>query len=264
MNVIYMAKNKNSAIDGLLHLINSGVHVSVVVGPEKLSSMDSQRIIDVASEHNIPTTSDDELYECLRDGPQSNNFGFSLDEIDLVISFLFWKRIRKPLIDLPKIGCINFHPAPLPDFRGVGGYNFAIYENHPEWGVSAHFVDESFDTGELIKVNRFPINPEDETAFSLEQRSQIDLLALFKEVIELCINGRSLPKLPQTEGRYIDTEEFEAVRKITPDNTLEEVERKIRAFWYPPYDGALMNIQGSEFTVIDRKLLSEIAEKYHR
>ena len=63
-------------------------------------------------------------------------------DVDLVVSFLFWNRIREPLISLGRIGCLNFHPAPLPDFRGVGGYNVAILEGLREWGVSCHFVDE--------------------------------------------------------------------------------------------------------------------------
>ncbi len=54
------------------------------------------------------------------------------------------------------MGCLNFHPAPLPDFRGLGGYNVAILEGLPEWGVSSHFVDEHFDTGDLVDVERFP------------------------------------------------------------------------------------------------------------
>ena len=63
------------------------------------------------------------------------------DDVDLVISFLFWKRIREPLLSLGRIGCLNFHPAPLPDMRGVGGYNVAVLEGMSEWGVSCHFVD---------------------------------------------------------------------------------------------------------------------------
>ena len=80
-------------------------------------------------------------------------------DVDVVISFLFWKLIREPLISLGRVGCLNFHPAPLPDFRGVGGYNVAILEGLSSWGVSCHFVDERFDTGDVVEVERFPIDP---------------------------------------------------------------------------------------------------------
>ena len=70
-----------------------------------------------------------------------------LEGTDLVLSFLFWRLIRPPLIDLGRIGCLNFHPAPLPDWRGLGGYNVAVLEGLTEWGVSAHFVDEELRHG---------------------------------------------------------------------------------------------------------------------
>ena len=87
----------------------------------------------------------------------------SAGSIDLIISYGFKNLIKEPLISMPKIGCINFHPAPLPDWRGMGGvFNFALYEQVSEWGVSSHFVDNSFDTGDLIKVNNFKINSKND------------------------------------------------------------------------------------------------------
>ena len=38
-----------------------------------------------------------------------------LGQIDLAVSYLYWRKIRKPLIEGPNYGCINFHPAILPD-----------------------------------------------------------------------------------------------------------------------------------------------------
>ena len=107
-----------------------------------------------------------------------------------MISFLFWKLIREPLVSLGRIGCLNFHPAPLPDLRGLGGYNVAILEGMREWGVSCHFVDESFDTGDLVEVERFPIDPDSATAFSLDLESQERLLGLFQRVMGMAMAGR--------------------------------------------------------------------------
>lgn len=46
--------------------------------------------------------------------------------MDLAVSYLYPNKIRKPLIENPSFGCINFHPAILPDWRGTAGYNVAI------------------------------------------------------------------------------------------------------------------------------------------
>lgn len=182
-----------------------------------------------------------------------------------MISYLYWRRIQRPLIQLPKIGCVNFHPAPLPEFRGLGGYNFAIFEGVRSWGASAHFVAETFDTGDVIEVQRFAIEPQSETAFSLEQKTMQAMLQLFKNVIQLALSGRPLPRTPQAAGRYISKKDFQALRRINPGDTIEQIEKKIRAFWYPPQHGAFIEIAGKEFTLVSEELLrGEVCRMYRK
>jgi methionyl-tRNA formyltransferase len=179
--------------------------------------------------------------------------------VDVVISFLFWKLIREPLVTLGRIGCLNFHPAPLPDLRGLGGYNVAILEGMRDWGVSCHFVDESFDTGDLVEVERFPIDPDSATAFSLDLESQERLLGLFQRVMGMAMTGQELPRAPQGPGRYVDADEFERLRRVRPGDDLD---RKLRAFWYPPHSGALVEVEGRDLTLVDERLLAEVAQAY--
>ena len=156
----------------------------------------------------MPLTTEDELYA---DPPA---------EVDVVVSFLFWNLIREPLISLGRVGCLNFHPAPLPDYRGVGGYNVAILDGLASWGVSCHFVDEHLDTGDVVEVERFPIDPDSETAFSLDLKSQEHLLALFERVMQRVLDGEQLPRSPQEDGRYVSRAEFEELRVVRPGDDL--------------------------------------------
>lgn len=260
LRVILMGKDKPLVRKGLDYLLEHGYCVVAVVGPEN-GPATGKRLVDIAARRGIPTTTDETLYDVLegRAGPEV--LPFSLDKIDLVISLLFWKRIRKPIIQLPKIACINFHPAPLPEFRGVGGYNVAILENLRYWGAAAHFVDESFDTGELIDVRRFDIDPSRETAFTLEQATQRVLFELFRDTMETVKRDRKFTGKPQGEGRYFSRQDFERLRRIQPDDTPEIIARKVRAFWYPPNGGASILINGSEYTVIDENILTSIGKR---
>jgi methionyl-tRNA formyltransferase len=249
-----MGKCKRSAARALDWLVERGCDVPAVVSAEpEPHTTPEQRLDLVAQRHGLRLMSDDELYAAAESG--------DLSDVDVVVSFLYWRLIREPLISLGRVGCLNFHPAPLPDFRGVGGYNVAILDGLPEWGVSCHFVDERFDTGDIVDVQRFPIDPEAETAYSLDLRSQERLLALFQEVMAVALGGDELPRTPQGEGRYVSREEFEALRRIRPG---DDVERKLRAFWYPPHPGATTEIDGQELTVVDDRLLRELARVYGR
>jgi methionyl-tRNA formyltransferase len=247
-----MAKSKRSAARALAWLVERGCEVPAVVASEPDAwTVPEQRVDLVAREHRLDLISEAELYRRAESG--------ALGDVDLVVSFLFWNRIREPLITLGRLGCLNFHPAPLPDFRGLGGYNVAILEGLPEWGVSCHFVDKRFDTGDLVDVERFPVDPEKETAFSLDLQSQERLLWQFQRVMGLALAGEELPRAPQGEGRYVSREDLEALRRVHPGDDLG---RKLRAFWYPPWPGAVVDVGGRDLTLVDDALLSEVAAIY--
>ncbi len=262
MRAVLLGKHKRSAVAALDHLVSRGVEVAAVVAPDEPGWAVPQQRLDVAAERSgLPLVTDAALYAAIED---PGTAAVDLEGVDLVLSFLFWKRIRRPLIEHARIGCLNFHPAPLPDVRGVGGYNVAVLERLAEWGVSAHFVDEQFDTGDLVRVDRFPIDPTTETALSLDIRSQEHLLGLFCDVVDRALASEDLPRAPQGEGRYVTREEFERLRRVGPDDPPELTERRIRAFWYPPYDGATIEVAGRELTLVDRGLLHEAAAAYRQ
>lgn len=272
MRCVYMGKHKRSAVGGLEHLLATGWDVMAVVAPPPDSRAAEEQRLDLAAERaGLTLVDDDDLYAALAgagggaDGGSAAGGGsaeLDLREIDAVFSFLFWKRIRSPLIELGRLGCLNFHPAPLPDMRGLGGYNVAILEDWPEWGVSAHYVDADFDTGDIVRVDRFPIDRDRETALSLDFRSQARLLELFRWTADELAAGRELPREPQGTGRYVDRAEFESLRTVRLGDPPDLTARRIRAFWYPPHDGATLEIDGQTVTLLDRGLLAEVAEAY--
>jgi methionyl-tRNA formyltransferase len=248
MRVVFMGKSKRSAVLALDWLAARGAEVVAVVAPDPDELTHEQQRLDLAaSRHGMPLTTEDELYA---DPPA---------DVDVVVSFLFWNLIREPLISLGRVGCLNFHPAPLPDFRGLGGYNLAVLKGLDEWGVSCHFVDEHFDTGALVEVERFAIDPATETAFSLDLKSQERLLELFRRVMGRALAGEKLPRTPQGEGRYVTREEFEELRRVRAGDDLG---RKLRAFWYPPHPGAVVELDGRLLTLVDERLLAETAQAY--
>ena len=175
-----MAKCKRSAARALDWLVGMGVDVAAVVASEPDEfTRDEQRVNLVAERHVLPLVSDEDRY------------GEPPEHVDLVVSFLFWKRIREPLLSLERTGCLNFHPAPLPDMRGLGGYNVAVLEGMRDWGVSRHFVDSDLDTGDQVGAERFPIEPDTATASSIDILNQERLFGLFQSVMQRALAGRT-------------------------------------------------------------------------
>jgi methionyl-tRNA formyltransferase len=78
-------------------------------------------------------------------------------------------------------------------------------------------------------------------------------------VIDRLLAGEELPREPQGPGHYVSREEFEELRVVRPGDDLG---RKLRAFWYPPYPGAVVEVDGRRLTLVDAMLLEEVAEAY--
>jgi methionyl-tRNA formyltransferase len=257
MKVVFMGKCKRSAALALDWLVGQGCEVAAVVASEPdRFTVEEQRLDLVAERHGLPLVNDDDLYDAVADPGASP---LDLEGVDVVISFLFWKRLREPLISLGGLGCLNFHPAPLPDMRGVGGYNVAVLEGFAEWGVSCHFVDEAFDTGDIVAVERFPIDSQSATALSLDIESQGRLLSLFRDLLGRALAGEELPRSPQGDGRYVSREQLEELRRVRAG---DDIGRKLRAFWYPPWPGAVAEVEGEEVTLVNDALLGELGHVY--
>jgi len=76
---------------------------------------------------------------------------------DLVISVAAPQIFRKPLIELPRLGCINIHSAILPAYRGLMPVFWAMYHGEREIGLSVHYINERIDEGPLIRQVRVPV-----------------------------------------------------------------------------------------------------------
>jgi methionyl-tRNA formyltransferase len=186
-------------------------------------------------------------------------------EVDLVISYMCRARVKPETLSKGKFP-LNFHAGPLPEFGGWAFYNIAILENSNEYGCTCHVMDESFDTGPLVKVRRFAINPHKETAYSLERKAQLEMLLLFEEVLSIYETTGSLPSEHQDPKnmRYMNAQEFEKLKEISLNATAEEVDRIARAFWYPPYEVAhIKTPSGLKVEVIPEMVKRELATGLH-
>ena len=168
-------------------------------------------------------------------------------DVDLVISYCHNHKIKEPLISGPKYGCINFHPAPLPEYKGLAVYNFGILNEETEWGVTCHYVTPEFDKGEIISQTRFPIEGN-HTAQSLRDLSHQYLWKEFLYFLENRDKLLSKPRVPQPkEGNYYSRTMLERERIVSPEDPPDLIDKKIRAFHCPPHKGAAIIVGNKEY-----------------
>lgn len=106
--------------------------------------------------------------------PAKINSPESLDELralrpDLIVVVAYGQILKKALLDLPRLGCINLHGSLLPKYRGAAPIQWAIARGENITGVTTMFMNERMDEGDIIRQEEEPILPED-TACTLGQR----------------------------------------------------------------------------------------------
>ncbi|MFC3768613.1 formyltransferase family protein [Paenibacillus sp. GCM10012303] len=188
-----------------------------------------------------------------------------LESLDIILSYYYQKKLEQSILDYPKNKCINFHPAPLPKYRGVGNYSKCIMDETNYWGVSAHFMDETYDNGELIKVLTFEVFSRNETYISLEQKTQKYMFELLRHVLNEIVENSIFSQKQEYYSigvEYLSKKMIEEMKVISEEDNSESIDKKIRAFWCPPFHGAGITLHGKRYTLINDSILNELKELY--
>lgn len=151
---------------------------------------------------------------------------------DIGISFMYQYKV--PAKEVNTHTWFNFHPAPLPEYKGRNLCYHAIMNGEISWGASLHYMDENFDTGDVVEVyTNFLYG--DETSQDLSDLAIAVSKDLFVKYFPRIINGESMPRTSQVDYRVPGT----YYRKSQIDDfidldyqTVETLERSIRAITY--------------------------------
>ncbi|HEX7581387.1 MAG TPA: methionyl-tRNA formyltransferase, partial [Thermoanaerobaculia bacterium] len=76
---------------------------------------------------------------------------------DLNVSVSYDQIVRRPLLESAPMGFVNFHAGKLPFYRGRNVLNWALMNGEAELGLTAHFMDEGIDTGDIVLQRTLPI-----------------------------------------------------------------------------------------------------------
>jgi len=80
---------------------------------------------------------------------------------DVIISINYLYLIESDIINHSKTLTFNIHGSLLPKYRGRSPHVWSIINNEIETGITAHVIDSSCDTGEIIEQIKIPIEKKD-------------------------------------------------------------------------------------------------------
>lgn len=165
---------------------------------------------------------------------------------DLIVVMAFGQILRKNVLELPRLGCLNAHASLLPRWRGASPIQAAILNGDTVSGVTIMQMDPGIDTGPMLKARELPIEPYD-TTVTLSAK-MADLAAeLLIEVIPDYAAGTLLPQPQQEEGACYTGMISKADGMLDFGQSAEALVCKVHA--YNPWPCAMFEIDGETFKV---------------
>lgn len=232
---------------GLDGLLMAGVNIVGVLGPKKDHSMFNDFRNFVLS-RRLNYIDYDEL-----DEEQLINKIKALN-VDAAVVCSFNYKIPKVLMNAVKDGFINVHPSMLPKYRGGNPYSRVLMNGETETGVTIHFMDESFDTGDIIAQKAYHIHSK-ATMGTLFNELNVLGIELLLQVLQT-YETQELPRIKQPVGDFISGKGLdEREIFINYNKTAEEIERFVRAL--NPFILASTTFRGNLMKIMKAEVASD-------
>ncbi len=151
-----------------------------------------RRLRTVARRHRLP-------FLRTRNVMSEEALGFVRTQQPDVVVTCFHQIVKRPLLDLPRLGVVNIHPGLLPEFRGIQPYFWELAERFGRAGATLHLIeDETIDTGRVLARSEYATWPgmSVQLNYYLAAQAAARLLPRCLEALE---GGRVVPA-PQPDG----------------------------------------------------------------
>jgi len=164
-------------------------------------------------------------------------------EPDVIVVVAYGQILRQPLLDLPRLGCINVHTSLLPKYRGAAPIQWAIANGETETGVTTMYMDAGMDTGDIILQETVAIG-DDETAAGLHDRLAFAGAALLKKTLR-GLEAGDLPRIPQNDAAATMAPRLsKADGMVDWKRSAREIRSRVRGF--NPWPGSVCRTPGGK------------------
>lgn len=171
---------------------------------------------------------------------------------DVMVVAAYGLILPAPVLQIPRLGCINIHASLLPRWRGAAPIHRAIEAGDTETGITLMKMDEGLDTGAMIASSSEAISPNDTTA-SLHDRLAALGARMIVDALMKLKQGTALPAEAQPEAGVCYAAKIskqEAVLDFRQPAVV--LERRIRAL--NPFPGAVAQIGDAAIKVSAARL----------
>lgn len=181
---------------------------------------------------------------------------------ELIVVCHFQKILKKNIISIPVLGCINLHPSLLPEYRGMSPQHWPIINGDSETGITIHFINEGVDTGDIILQEKINIS-DDMYVVDLQKK----MLEAYRTIMVSAINKISDRKdtfIKQNimEGSYYGRLK-ESQCKIEITRGVLSAYNLIRGVSMPYFGAELEGYKIWKSRIADNNILNNIQDEFY-
>ena len=179
---------------------------------------------------------------------------FAALDADIGVVAAYGLILPQPVLDAPKLGCLNVHASLLPRWRGAAPIQRAILAGDAETGVCIMQMEAGLDTGPMLAMARTPVGSK--SAGELTGELAEIGARLMERVLADFATIR--PEIQPEEGITYAKKIGKAESRLDFAQTAEQVERQVRAF--APAPGAWFELEGERYRVLAADVMTAAGE----
>src|SRR5262245_3513819 len=173
---------------------------------------------------------------------------FHAHAADVAVVVAYGLILPKPILEVPRLGCLNLHASLLPRWRGAAPIQRAIMAGDAETGVAVMRMEQGLDTGPVCLEEPVVIAP------GMTSGALHDLLAtrgalLMGEALSALESGALACRPQAAEGATYAAKIAKAEARIAFDRPAGEVVNLIHAL--SPHPGAWCELAGKRLRLLE-------------
>jgi|SRR5579863_6111541 len=118
---------------------------------------------------------------------------------DILVVVAYGLILPRPVLEIPRLGCVNVHASLLPRWRGAAPVERALLAGDETTGVTIMRMEEGLDTGPILLQRPVAIAPHD-TGATLRAKLADEGAALLLEALQGLADGSLHPHAQPLEG----------------------------------------------------------------
>ena len=168
---------------------------------------------------------------------------------DVAVVVAYGLILPQPILDAPRLGCLNIHASLLPRWRGAAPIHRAIMAGDRKTGVCIMQMEAGLDTGPVLLREALTIEEEEITAELHDRLSALGARLILQALDQLpALTPEPQPEDGVTYAAKID----KAEARIDWTRPADEVDRLIRGL--SPFPGAWTMVEGERVKLLRSRL----------